>query len=84
MKTPRTLRINNDNALAVSAEVVGAAVEGVDDGPYLVDSEWVDDMVELLEELRRARSAGDMNGIIEVCADIEKLISELLGVDGED
>ena len=81
----RTLRINNNNALAVSAEMVGAAVEGIsEDAPYLVDSGWVDDMESALEELRRARSTGDLNGLVEAAGDIEKLISELLEVDGED
>ena len=80
----RVLKIDNNNALAVSAEMVGAAVEGVDDGPYFVASEWVDEMVSLIEEMGRARSTGDIDGLIDVCVDVERLISELLEVDGED
>ena len=62
----RVLKIDNNNALAVSAEMVGAAVEGVDDGPYFVASEWVDEMVSLIEEMGRARSTGDIDGLIDV------------------
>ena len=80
----RALRITEKTALTVAVTMAEAAMGGVQEEPYLVDSEWVDEMTSLLAELKRARSAGDLDELFEVCGDLEKLISELVEVPSED
>ena len=84
MRSLRTLRINNNNALAVSAEMVGAAADGFEEGPFLVGAGWVDEMTSTLEELKRARSVGDLDELFELTAEVERLISALVEVEAAD
>ena len=80
----RSIKLTNANSVAVLSTLAEQTVKGFTTGPYMINEAWVDEMVSTLEELRRARSTGDINGIIEACADIERLISELDEVDDED
>ena len=80
----RALRITEKTALTVAVTMAEAAMGGVQEEPYLVDSEWVDEMVSLLAEMKRARSAGDLDELFEVSRDLERLISELVEVSDAD
>ena len=80
----RSLRITEKTALTVAVTMAEAALGGVQEEPYLVDSEWVDEMTSTLAELKRARSVGDLDELFELTADVERLISELVEVEDED
>ena len=80
----RSIKLTNANSVAVLSTLAEQTVKGFTTGPYMINEAWVDDMVSSLEELRRARSTGDMNGLVEAAGDVEKLISELMEVDDEE
>ena len=74
----RSIKLTNANSVAVLSTLAEQTVKGFTTGPYMINEAWVDDMV---SSLKRARSTGDMNGLVEAAGDVEKLISELMEVD---